>query len=129
MYEGDSFFTLSWAGRLGLVGLSTLLAAVLIAAPQAARRRSGSAAVGVTTGLLAFWLFLWLSPQVYYGYYRTLFQGLSAQLVVKDPPGPAQLFSTLTFRAKPTLAAHGAGALGWALVAAGALRLGPGARV
>ena len=124
-YEGDSFFTLSIAARWGLAGLSILLSGLILALSHwLGRGRSVAVRLGVA-GVL-FFAFVWLSPQVYYAYYRMIIDGLPAQLVVKGPPGPLDLLRQLGFVAAATLSDHGKGVLGWVLFAMAAM--GPGRR-
>lgn len=123
MYEGDSFFTLSVGGRIGLTILSTLLAVALIAVCQIVRRRTNSTFIGVFVSLTMFWLFVWLSPQIYYSYYRLIFDDLPAQMVIKLPPRPERIVNLLTFQVRLTLSGHSAGVLGWLLHFTGAIDL------
>ncbi|NNK77370.1 MAG: hypothetical protein HKP40_01530 [Litoreibacter sp.] len=63
-----------------------------------------------------FYLFVWLSPQVYYTYYRFIIDGLPAQVVVKAPPFPSDVILLLAFRSDASLSFHGQGLLGWAMI-------------
>jgi len=116
MYEGDSFFTLTSAGQIGLLLLSiTLAATVLIVAWwSTAHRATGWR---LTIAAMLFYLFIWLSPQIYYLYYQLIIDGLPWQIVVKAPPGPVELVELLSFTSRPNLSAHSKGTLGWALLA------------
>ncbi len=118
MYEGDSFFTLTPAGRTGLAALSAALAATVLWMAWRAGRAWGSF-VGIVAGLVVFWLFAWVSPQVYYTYYMAIIEGLPLQLVVRAPPGLRDIANLLSFTAKPSLADHSAGVLGWLSLGAG----------
>ena len=115
MYDGDSFFTLGIAGQVGLIVVSVALAVLTL---------------GITR-LMTFyrpWIlrpfiwavlfisFVWLSPQVYYTYYRMIFEGLPAQSVIKAPPRPDALLELLTFTGQATLSAHSVGVLGWMML-------------
>ena len=121
MYAEDSFFTLTMAGRIGLMFLSTALtAAVFLVARVTLRRARGLPAIkrllagfGIATGL--FWVFVWLSPQIYYLYYQMIFDGLPWQIVVGPPPGLGHLVGLLAFAETDTLSDHSKGVLGWAL--------------
>ena len=64
---------------------------------------------------LGFWLFVWLSPQVYYQYYRLIFDGLPVQWVVGRPE-LGEAMRLLTFTGPANLSAHGQGVLGWAML-------------
>lgn len=119
MYAEDSFHTLSLAGRIGLVALSLVLAGLLVFASWCLARRLGPAA-GVVFAVLLLFLFVWLSPQVYYFYYMTLFEDLPWQAVIKAPPSPVKLLKLLAFQDEATLSAHGKGLLAWCMVLAAA---------
>ena len=115
MYAEDSFHSLSLAGRIGLVALSLGLAGLLVFASWRLAPRLGPAA-GVAFAALLFFLFVWLSPQVYYFYYMTLFDGLPWQAVIKAPPSPVKLLKLLAFQEEATLSAHGKGLLAWCML-------------
>lgn len=106
-YVGDSFHTLSRGEQLGLVGLSVFLGGWMIALV--------CRLTGPVRAMVLFWAFVWLSPQVYYTYYLTIFDGLPWQIVIRDPPGPTTILHLLTFRGE-TLSDHGKGLLGWGLI-------------
>ena len=115
MYVGDPFFSPTMAGRTGLIVLSLVLAASVVAVFI----RSVSplpTLVRLLLALLVFWAFVWLSPQVYYLYYLMLFDGLPLQIVVQTPPGPSELAGLLSFTGIASLARHSQGVLGWALI-------------
>ncbi|MGB3556671.1 MAG: hypothetical protein WBA25_18745 [Jannaschia sp.] len=63
-----------------------------------------------------FAAFGWLSPQVHYGYYRTILPGQAGQAVTGAPPSPAALARILTFAEAATPSRHGQGLLGWSLL-------------
>lgn len=116
MYEGDSFLTLGQVGRVGLLMLSGALALGLAwLVRRLGRGRSRALRAGLA--LSAFWIFLWCSPQIYYVYYMTLFDGLPWQNVVKTPPGLCNVLSLLTFTDTASLSNHGKGLMGWGLIA------------
>ncbi|MEM1040772.1 MAG: hypothetical protein AAGI12_15025 [Pseudomonadota bacterium] len=115
LYAQDSFFTLSVAGRTGLVLLSATMAGLTL---WLAWRLSRGRHLFLR-GLIGFGLFAafeWLSPQVYYTYYLTLFNTLKSQWVIGSPPGLATLFGLLTFTDNANLSFHSRGLLGWALI-------------
>lgn len=121
MYAGDAFFTLGPLGQVGLLALSSALAALwLVVLSRLCARLPGRPWPRVTlagfAGFGAFALFVWLTPQIYYLYYQTLFTGLPWQIVVQAPPAPARLIALLRFEGPSSLAAHGQGALGWLLL-------------
>lgn len=122
MYDGDSFFTLSNAGQAGLALLSLALAIVsLVVAGRLFRlvpNRGLAARLAARLGVAIFvmWLFVWLSPQIYYLYYLTLFDGLPWQIVVQNPPEFHAILQQVTFSGPETLSAHAKGALAWLLI-------------
>ncbi len=119
MYRDDSLFTLGLVEAAGLLVVSVLLVlGVLALARRLCRGRPGRRLVAAA-GL--FWVFLWLSPQVYYAYYQLIFDGLPVQIVIGWPPGAETVLRRLVFAGPATLAAHGQGVLGWVLVV-GAVR-------
>ena len=115
-YDGDSFFTLSLAGRIGLVALSCLLSSLTIWISWRLGR-SRRIATRVLIALAALYIFAWISPQIYYGYYLMIFDGLPLQIVIQTPPSPPEAALLLTFQADATLSDHGKGVLGWLLIA------------
>ncbi|MEX0339358.1 MAG: hypothetical protein AB3N11_09995 [Arenibacterium sp.] len=115
MYARDSFFDLSAWGQVGLAALSALLFLAIVALTHFATRRMALWS-RVLIGLVAFWAFVWLSPQVYYMYYRMIIPALPLQWVIKPPVGPQRLIQLLTFQWRANLSAHGQGLLGWCLI-------------
>lgn len=121
IYEGDSFHTLTALGQIGLVLLSTALSAALLWIGW--RVMAGRPfALRIVLALVLFFGFVWLSPQVYYTYYMTLFEGLPWQSVIKSPPGAERLLRLFGFQGPQNMAAHSQGVLGWALVVMAVLR-------
>lgn len=115
MYDGDSFYTLTGIGRTGLVILSVTMALALLWLAMKLTRRL-ILPLRIVVAALLFFAFVWLSPQVYYTYYMTLFDGLPWQVVVKDPPNWRRLFGLMTFDGEANLSAHSQGGLGWLLL-------------
>ena len=115
MYAGDSFFTLTLPGQAGLVLLSLLLGGGMLWAhwrlplymPLILR-------MGI--GLVGFFAFEWLSVQVYYQYYRLIFDGLPAQWVADLLRTLGTALPILSFSGDQSLSAHARGILGWAMV-------------
>lgn len=120
MYRTDSILTLGPWEIVGVLLVSAAMALALLAGVRAAARGLGRAAALAAAALL-FWLFVWLSPQAYYTYYRTIIDGLPRQSVIGPPPGPAALARLATFAGRADLSTHGKGALFWLLVAAAVL--------
>ena len=64
----------------------------------------------------AFWLFVRLSPQLYYLYYLLISTGLPMQNVIQAPPALPKLAQLLAFRSNATLSAHAQAILGWGMI-------------
>ncbi|UWR22418.1 hypothetical protein [Sulfitobacter sp. S190] len=115
MYDGDSFYTLSLFGRLGLVALSAVLMLLITtAAVFLMRGRRGALRLAIAAALFSG--FVWLSPQVYYEYYRLILNGLPRQSVIGPPPPLDTLVGLISFTGPATLSAHALGVLFWGLV-------------
>jgi len=119
MYREDSLFTLAPIEQAGVVALSTTMAVLLILGLRRLLRGRG---LGwrVLLGCAGFWLFVWLSPQIYYTYYRAIIPGLPAQIVTSWPD-LLSVWQLLSFTDKATLSDHGKGVLGWLCLAASLL--------
>lgn len=116
MYEEDSFFTLSGPEQVGLAFLSTVLALLtLFLIWKLARGHRWW--VRLLMGVLVFFLFVWLSPQVYYSYYLMIIDTLPVQIVIQPPPDPLYLGRLLLFIDRANLSHHSQGLLGWAIIA------------
>lgn len=120
MYTTDSFFTLSVPGQIGLAILSGILTIGMVVA---ARRLSVASALWMrmVLAMAMFVAFNWLSPQIYYTYYRMIIPGLPLQWVIATLPDFTETVTLLVFRAGDNLSAHGRGLLGWAMVVAAIL--------
>lgn len=118
MYEGDTFFMLAAGGQWALAVLSATLAFVAIGSVRLARRQIDMRAVAPAIGIVLWWLFLWLTPQLYYLLYMALLDDLPLQLVVGWPPGAERMSELLLFRGKAALSDHALGTLGWAMLVA-----------
>ena len=114
MYAEDSFLTLDAFQRVGLVFLSLILFSLTIFTFLCAAKKSG-ATLRILFATTLFFLFVWLSPQIYYTYYQLIFDGLPAQVVLKAPPSPARLGRILIFQ-EVTLSGHSKALLGWVLI-------------
>ena len=117
MYSQDSFFDLSTLGQIGLLGISAALFVLALLAACTGLRKRGYG-IRIAGAFVMFWLFVWLSPQVYYTYYWMIFPDLPVQWVVGPPPGPGKALNMLIFQYRATLSAHGQGILGWCLMIA-----------
>ena len=116
MYGSDSFFDLTLIGRIGLLILSAGMSVALVAVFWKTLRRR-PLWVRLIGALTLLWLFVWLSPQVYYLYYRFLIPDLPLQWVLKTPTNPVDVARLLIFQGRETLSDHGKAVLGWALLA------------
>ncbi|MEM9433355.1 MAG: hypothetical protein AAGA12_05485 [Pseudomonadota bacterium] len=116
MYQGDSFFTLSVAEQAGLLVISGVLFVVCATAIWHLARLLPRRWAIVLAALL-FYAFVWLSPQIYYAYYRLIFDGLPAQWVVGRAPVPLEPVKVLFFSSAQNLSFHSQGILGWSLIA------------
>jgi len=122
MYDHDTFFQLSRLGQAGLATLSLLLALLMICASLALLKKSPRLVTGMglpvrlvfATGI--FWLFLWLSPQIYYTYYQSLIENLPWQNVISMPPTIGDLSRILLLQNTNSLAQHSQAVLGWLLI-------------
>lgn len=115
MYEGDSFYTLTMWGQIGLLAVSLLFAVAALGLTRIMVMYR-PLVIRVPIWAFLFILFVWASPQGYYTYYRMIFDGLPAQSVLGALPPPDQIIALLTFRAAPTLSAHSVGILGWLML-------------
>ncbi|SHF38021.1 hypothetical protein SAMN05444273_105337 [Litoreibacter ascidiaceicola] len=121
MYESDSFFTLTAPQQIGLVAMSAglMLCWGYVAWRLGAKR---PLILRIVIGVAVFASFVWLSPQIYYQYYRVIIDGLPAQWVIGWPPGPRHILRLLSFQADANLSAHSQGLLGWLLLGLAAVR-------
>lgn len=117
MYTQDSFFDLSVWGQIGLACLSLALF-LLFLFFAGTLRRVRNFAVRIIGALILFWLFVWLSPQVYYFYYWLIFPDLPFQSVIKSPPNPVETLQLLIFQGRDNLSDHSKGFMGWAMIIA-----------
>lgn len=124
MYAEDSFFTLGTGGQIGLLCLTGLLGVLCLWLVWYLVEGFGRF-VRVLIALAVFWLFLWLSPQVYYMFYLIIIDGLPLQWVVQTPPEPMKMVRLLSFTDRVTLTEHGQGVLGWAMMVLALLRRRP----
>ncbi|MDA8747609.1 hypothetical protein N9M66_05295 [Litoreibacter sp.] len=124
LYANDSFFTLGTGGQIGLVCLSVLLFAGCVWFVFWFVKGLGRL-IRVLVALTVFYLFVWLSPQIYYMYYLVIFDDLPLQLVVKSPPGWRKIFGVMTFAERATLTEHGQAIFWWILAAIALLRRRP----
>lgn len=117
MYQQDSFFDLTPWGQVGLAGLSLVLFALSVIVTHLLLRRLP--ALGRVLGaLVLFHIFVWVSPQIYYMYYRMVIPDLPLQWVIWSVPDATKALKMLVFQWRDNLSAHGQGILGWAMLIA-----------
>lgn len=119
MYAQDSFFTLSIPGQVGLACVSLCLALLVV---WLCWRVRGPWWVRMGGALVAVWLFVWLSPQLYYAYYLLIIPGLPVQWVLHAPPSPLHMAQLATFSGAQNLSAHSQGVLIWLAILAATLK-------
>ena len=117
MYRQDSFFDLTPWGQVGLALISLTLFVVMVLLARRALWRF-PVWFRLTGALVLFWVFVWLSPQVYYMYYRMIIPDLPLQWVIWPPRDPVDAAQMLVFSFRQNLSAHGQGILGWAVILA-----------
>jgi len=115
-YTGDSFWTLSTFGRLGVVAISVLGMAALGACIAWKTRRLRRTLPQVPTailwvcdvliGVLLFALIFSVSPQIFYSFYQLIFDGLPQQWVIDGPLNWDRLAEVIPPRTAGSLADH-----------------------
>lgn len=118
MFEGDTYFIHVAGAEVALAVFSGLLVFLAIAAVRLARRRVELAAAAPAIGIVFWWLFLWLTPQLYYLLYVALSDALAFDLIIGWPPGPGRMMELLGFRGEASLTDFAVGVLGWAMILA-----------
>ena len=124
MYENDSFLTLSIIERIGLLCVTFVLSVALIWLFWLTIPRL-NIWLRQFLALVFLYVFIWLSPQVYYLYYLVIFDFLDFKNVIHHPFNPLTLLNLLTFTESEKLANHGKGVLGWILIALSFLKPKP----
>ena len=125
MYQDDSFFTLTQFGQVGLVSLSLILTVVVVVVLwRLTADRYGIVrhwVVRLLVALVTFYVFEWLSPQIYYLYYIFLLD-VPWQMVIGVPPSPGSVLKLLAFGDNANLSYHARGLLGWLLIGLALIR-------
>ncbi len=116
IYGNDSLFTLSGLQIAGVLGLAGVQAGAVLWSMRGLVRTLRWPQ-RFAAAIVAIWLFEWLSPQVFYTYYRAIIPGLPAQWVIGWPPSPSDLMLLAVFQSPPSLSAHGRAVLFWLLAA------------
>lgn len=117
MYQQDSFFDLSQWERVGLVCISAMLAILFLFASYRLLRNK-PILIRLSGALILFWVFVWVSPQIYYTYYRMIIPDLPLQWVIWPPASPVDALRMMVFSGPQNLSAHSPGILGWVLLVA-----------
>ena len=115
MYQQDSFFDLSQWERVGLVCISAMLAILFLFASYRLLRNK-PILIRLSGALMLFWVFVWVSPQIYYTYYRMIIPDLPLQWVIWPPASPVDALRMMVFSGPQNLSAHSQGILGWVLL-------------
>lgn len=114
LYAEDSFFTLGIGGRIGLALISLVLCAACVWFVFWFVDGMGRV-VRLLIAMVVFYMFVWLSPQIYYLYYLIIIDDLPLQWVVQTPPNWRKIGALVTFTDRATLTEHGQGVLWWLL--------------
>lgn len=115
MYNQDTFFHLSISGRMGLVIVSLVMSAILLASYWWLTNRC-SIPIKILLTFVFIWGFIWFSPQAYYLYYIQIIEGLPLQNVIQYPPSIFETVQTITFTGNSNLSNHSKGILFWAMM-------------
>lgn len=118
VFEGDSYLILIGGGEVALAALSGLLVFLAVASVRVVRRYVNLPAAVPALGIVSFWVFVWVTPQIYYLLYMALLEELEFRWIVGWPPGPQRLMSLLAFQAEATKVDVALGVLGWVMVLA-----------
>ncbi|MEP0943252.1 MAG: hypothetical protein ABJH63_00890 [Rhizobiaceae bacterium] len=115
LYAEDSFFTLPFYGRVGLIALSSILATLTLWALWRLTAKR-SLPIRLLVALVLFAAFEWLAPQIYYFYYLQIIENLPWQWVIALAPPITDLWDLLIFRENNNLSFHSRAALGWLML-------------
>ena len=115
MYSKDTFFHLSFYGQIGLLILSLVVSAITIWLFWKTSKRF-KLPIKLILAIAFIWIFIWLSPQVYYLYYIQIIEGLPLQNVIQWPPSIFEILHTLTFTGKSNLSNHSKGLMFWVMM-------------
>jgi hypothetical protein len=125
-YPQDSYWTLGWAGRAGVLAISAIGIAVFFAGIAVKTRvilrwkrqatTTAWALIDIAIGLLMFGVLFSISPQVFYSFYLLIFQGLPQQWVIDGLLDTDRLKMIAKMDPLGSLADHLAGITLWAVV-------------
>ena len=114
-YNNDSFSTLTPSQQIGLLILSSVLWGLTLWGTHCLIKNKKMALRLIISGCI-FFLFIWLSPQVYYAYYQILWPDLAWQIVIQSPPRITHLLELITFSGRATTSWHARGLVGASLL-------------
>lgn len=125
-YPNDSFWTLNWYGRIGVVAIS-LVGCMLIFSVIAAKTRvifrvksqatnTAWLLIDLALGLALFAVVYSVSPQAFYSFYRLIIPGLPQQWVIDGWLNPDRLAQVAQLLPGGSLSDHLAGIMLWAIV-------------
>ena len=120
-YANDSFWTLDWLGRIGVVGISAVgIGTVfwLIAWKSWGMMRLGGRWIiplDIIIGWALFAVVYSVSPQVFYTFYSFIFPDLPQQWVISGPVAVDRLQAALDLRGNRNLSDDLAGVTFWAI--------------
>lgn len=126
LYPGDSFWTLGWGGRIGVLAISatgitlvfmglTLKTRVILRIKNQATSMAW-ALIDVALGLGVFAVVFSTSPQAFYAFYRLIFADLPQQWVIDGLINVDRLREIALLGPDGSLADHLAGIALWAIV-------------
>ncbi len=126
LYPGDSYWTLGWIGRIGVIAISgigctciyLMLAAKsrLILRVKTQGTNTAWVVIDLAIGLGLFAVIYSVSPQIFYGFYRLIIPGLPQQVVIEGWIDPDRLRFIARMREGGSLSDHLAGICGWGIV-------------
>lgn len=119
-YEGDSFATLSFFGKAGVIFISTAGLALIYALIAAKTRRilqdqptrAVLALLDCIISLAIFGVIYAVSPQVFYTFYQLIFDNLPQQIVLRWSETQELFLNAIALHPTGSLASHLAG-IGW----------------
>ncbi len=126
-YEGDSFYTLEFLERAGLITLTVVLSGLLLFLGTCKShflynlkstipyQKLSIPLIDLLGAFGLLYVFIWLSPQAYYSYYLLIFNDLPLQIVINDELSLAEIGNLLLLEDQQTLSQQGQGLLGRAL--------------
>lgn len=125
-YPSDSFWTLGWAGRAGVVAISGVGIAALFAVLTVKTRvilrvkqqatNTAWVLIDLALGLALFAVIYSVSPQVFYAFYRLIIPGLPQQWVIDGAFDVTRLAAIARIGAEGSLSDDLAGVTLWAIV-------------